>query len=643
MNLKDKRFFISGGAGVIGRLLVEQLLDQGALLMVGDFERQPRRWYGRLRYRQGDLNTLQAWELEDFQPEYFIHLAATFERSVEEREFWEENVDHNLKLSTHLLGLISDTQSVHRVIFASSYLIYDKGLYTGEEVPEEPVTLNEECRISPRNLCGAAKLNHETELTFLGGFESTRFTAASARIYRSYGPNSRDIVSRWIRSALKGETLTLFGEESFFDYIYAGDVAEGLLRLAGSDFEGVINLGSGQSRRVSEVIAILRSHFPELQVDTTASDIPYEASQADMRLFHEQLGWQPCTTLETAIATMIEHEKACPFQERDNVGFSVLVTSAAKKIPCLLAVRSAMNCSFSRLLGDTVNARLISADADSNCLARAFTDDFWQMPLLGDLSTEALLDFCKANGIGAIIPTRDGELAFFAERKDELRQQGVHVMISTPTAIEACTDKLQFARKLTEKGMPVIAAFTAPEQVDAEALVVKERHGAGSESILLNCTPEQAASHGATLSEPIYQPYIAGLEISVDLYITSSGECKGAVARTRDHVVTGESQVTTTIDDPEVCSLCSEAARYLELSGHSVWQVLRDPSGGLHIIECNARFGGASTASLAAGLDSFYWFLQEVESGSIEHIPFVRRRGQIRQVRHAADLVVPLA
>ncbi len=55
-----------------------------------------------------------------------------------------------------------------------------------------------------------------------------------ARIFRSYGKNSRDIISRWIRALLNNSELTVYRKEGLFDYIYAEEVAEGLIKLAES-------------------------------------------------------------------------------------------------------------------------------------------------------------------------------------------------------------------------------------------------------------------------------------------------------------------------------------------------------------------------------------------------------------------------
>jgi carbamoyl-phosphate synthase large subunit len=78
----------------------------------------------------------------------------------------------------------------------------------------------------------------------------------------------------------------------------------------------------------------------------------------------------------------------------------------------------------------------------------------------------------------------------------------------------------------------------------------------------------------------------------------------------------------------------------LGIYGHAVFQLIQSSTGGLHVIECNARFGGASTLSIAAGLDSFYWFLLEACGDSLSQYPFARCRRELRQIRFARDLVI---
>ena len=54
--MKNKRVFVSGGAGVIGRELVRKLVRQGNTVMVGDLMPSPEDFPSEVIYRQGDLN-----------------------------------------------------------------------------------------------------------------------------------------------------------------------------------------------------------------------------------------------------------------------------------------------------------------------------------------------------------------------------------------------------------------------------------------------------------------------------------------------------------------------------------------------------------------------------------------------------------
>ena len=69
-------------------------------------------------------------------------------------------------------------------------------------------------------------------------------------------------------------------------------------------------------------------------------------------------------------------------------------------------------------------------------------------------------------------------------------------------------------------------------------------------------------------------------------------------------------------------------------------QIILDANNKIHIIECNSRFGGASTLSIEAGLDSFYWFLHEANSINIDNMPFQLKKQKIRQIRFPQDLII---
>lgn len=304
---KNKRVFISGGSGVIGTALVNDLLEKGASVFVGDLKPRPEKWM-EIKYREGDLNSLTKKEILDFNPEVFFHLAATFERSIETDDFWQENFHHNILLSHHLLSLQKDLPSLKQIIFASSYLIYDPAYYLFPTPQTSSIPLTETSNVAPRNLCGMAKMFHEQELLFVKKFRKN-LQIINARIFRSYGKNSRDIISRWIRALMNHETITVYCPEGRFDFVYAEDVAKGLLALAETDFNGIVNLGSGQSRSINEVLDLLKHHFGSFKYRNEKSSIPFEASQADMTLFHQITHAFPFHSLEEAIPQIISFEK----------------------------------------------------------------------------------------------------------------------------------------------------------------------------------------------------------------------------------------------------------------------------------------------------------------------------------------------
>jgi carbamoyl-phosphate synthase large subunit len=311
---------------------------------------------------------------------------------------------------------------------------------------------------------------------------------------------------------------------------------------------------------------------------------------------------------------------------------AVLVSSVSKKVPLIASLREAA-ARIGRLLA------IVGADSDEMCIARHFTDSFWKMPRLDELTVSQLVEACKERGVIAIIPTRDGELAYYARHRTELEAAGIAVMVSGEEAIKRCTDKLLFYRSLVSRGFPVVPTAVQAEEVPVDRLVVKERYGAGARKITLNVTREQAVAHAATLEQPIFQPFIPGWEVSADLYVTKSGNCKGVVLRRREKVENGESQVTSTFRDERLEHLSAKLARELRLYGHAVVQWIIDDAGQPHLLECNARVGGASRLSWAVGLRSLDWFLAEAMGQDADAMPYHRLNREMRMVRYPEDYI----
>ena len=110
------------------------------------------------------------------------------------------------------------------------------------------------------------------------------------------------------------------------------------------------------------------------------------------------------------------------------------------------------------------------------------------------------------------------------------------------------------------------------------------------------------------------------------------------VLRRREVLLNGESQVTTTFRRPDFEVQAIRVLQALKLSGPVVLQAIITADKHLQVIECNARFGGASTTAIEAGLDSLYWSLLEANGVNVFDYVFARIPGELRQVRVPSDL-----
>jgi carbamoyl-phosphate synthase large subunit len=310
---------------------------------------------------------------------------------------------------------------------------------------------------------------------------------------------------------------------------------------------------------------------------------------------------------------------------------NVLVTSSASKAPLIASVMHA-----ARRLNTA--ARVVAGDIDPNALTRYVADEFWAMPATRDENLDALIQGCKARCIDTIIPTRDGELEFWAAHSDTFESHRIRVIVSGLEAVRGCLDKLGFFRHCHALGLPVIPTHSV---LDGNGpFVVKEQFGAGSKQIGLNLSARQALDHAALLKHPIFQPYVSGIEVSADAWLDQHHRCKGIVVRTRDIVVAGESRQTTTLRHERLERVLCTVLEALHLRGPVVVQAIIDNESNIHVIEVNARFGGASTTGIAAGLDVWHWSLSERAGVDVSTIPVQLCEHPLRLVRIPSDLVI---
>lgn len=305
----------------------------------------------------------------------------------------------------------------------------------------------------------------------------------------------------------------------------------------------------------------------------------------------------------------------------------VMLSSAGAKVPMLKAIREAAR----RLVTDAV---VVAGDTDPQAVSQYVADEFWLMPMTADEHKEAILAQLIARGITHIIPSRDGELLFWAQWSSQLLAHGITVLGASVDAINVCLDKLAFA---TTSPL-IIPTYLDPEQIETPLLVVKERYGAGSQSMLLKVSKAHAKAHAKNLSQPIFQPFVAGREISIDAWLDANYQLKGHSYRYREVVKHGESQVTQTVSLPQFDPMIKSVLSTLKLSGPIVLQAIIDQQNQLNIIECNSRFGGASTLGIRAGVDSLFWSLAQSLGHNLADYPYCPAPCPIRQVRITRDL-----
>ena len=307
---------------------------------------------------------------------------------------------------------------------------------------------------------------------------------------------------------------------------------------------------------------------------------------------------------------------------------NVLLSSSNNKIPLLQELKSAVQ----RI---DANGVVTAGDANARVISKYFAHHFWHMPKTTDENTDDIIRALKQKKITHVIPSRDGELIFWAKLKPLLASQGIAVIVANSDVVALCLDKLAFG---TLPYPNIIKTSDTIDTIASERYVVKERMGSASTNIGLNLDYNQAIQHAKTLATPIYQPFYDGVEISVDAWLSNTHKVKAICCRERVLVKNGESQITQSLPKFAAESHFIKLLESLKLEGPVVLQAIIPADNEPLIIECNSRFGGASTLGIKAGVDSLYWSLQESIGVDISSIPVSMATKSIRQIRIPKDI-----
>ena len=149
-----------------------------------------------------------------------------------------------------------------RLVFASTSEVYGDPL----ESPQREEYWGNVNPIGPRSVYDEAKRFGETLVAHFQ--REHKANAGIVRIFNTYGPNMDPydgrVVSTFLRQALLGESLTIFGSGlQTRSFCYIGDLVNGIRRMGETDHPGPINLGNPEERTLldlaSQVLEITKS------------------------------------------------------------------------------------------------------------------------------------------------------------------------------------------------------------------------------------------------------------------------------------------------------------------------------------------------------------------------------------------------
>jgi dTDP-glucose 4,6-dehydratase len=168
--------------------------------------------------------------------------------------------------------------------------------------------------IGPRSMYDEAK--RFAEAATMAYHRKYGLATRIARIFNTYGPRMRlddgRVVPNFIRQALEGQPLTIYGDGSHTrSFCYVDDLIEGIYRLLFSDICEPVNLGSPEETTILEFAHLINqltgnqagiAFHPENRL----GDDP-QRRQPDIQRARQRLGWTPRTSLAEGLRRTIPY------------------------------------------------------------------------------------------------------------------------------------------------------------------------------------------------------------------------------------------------------------------------------------------------------------------------------------------------
>lgn len=316
-------WLITGGCGFIGTSLIRTLQAQGGhyvrvldnlttgtrddLALVADFSDRPEvtTTSGQVELVEGDILDEPLSRQVAEGVDAIVHLAANtgVGPSVE---------DPRNDCLTNVVGTFNMLEAarhnkVRRFVFASS------GAPAGEVEPP----IHEELPPHPASPYGASKLAGEGYCSAYKG--SFGIDTVALRFGNVYGPGSvhkSSVVAKFIRQALNGETLEIYGDGAQTrDFIFIDDLTRAITLAAteqgigGETFQIASNRETTVGEMTRELITILgEKGVSDIQVingETRLGDV--KRNYSDTTKARTRLNWQPSMDLTAGLAATADY------------------------------------------------------------------------------------------------------------------------------------------------------------------------------------------------------------------------------------------------------------------------------------------------------------------------------------------------
>ncbi|MSW44423.1 MAG: NAD-dependent epimerase/dehydratase family protein [Actinobacteria bacterium] len=306
---------IAGGAGFLGRAMATQLLHRGDLVVCVD---------NFVTSERGELSEL-------LDNSMFTLIEQDICVPIEQNEAIDAVVDLaspaspidylRLPIETLRVGSVgvlnlldlARTQNA-RFLLSSTSEVYGDPL----EHPQVESYWGNVNPIGPRSVYDESK--RFAEAATMANRRTFGVDTRIARIFNTYGPGMRPndgrVVSTFIRQALLGEDLTIFGDGSQTrSFCYVDDLVRGLIALLDADPSVVaepINIGNPGEFTVAELAALVLGLIdtPSKVVHLDLPENDPTRRRPDITRAQELLGWSPTVPLADGVARTIEHMAA---------------------------------------------------------------------------------------------------------------------------------------------------------------------------------------------------------------------------------------------------------------------------------------------------------------------------------------------